>query len=601
MDGYYYYTRFEEGNEYPVYCRKKGSLKAKEEIMLNVNEMAKGHSYYDVSTIDVSKSNNIIAYGVDTFSRRLYTICFKDLATGKVLKDKILNTSGSVAWANDNKTVFYTIKDKDLRPFKVFKHVIGTDVSKDAEVYHEQDNTFDVFVYKTKSKEYIIIGSGSTLSNECRFISADKPDSKFKIIQPREKEHEYSVLQYKDKFYILTNYKAKNFRLMETSISSPGKENWKEVIPCRDDVLLEDMEIFRDFMVIGQRNKGLTQLSVIKWADMSEYLINFDEETYTTGISVNMEFNTDTLRFDYASLTMPRSVYDFNMNTKEKVLMKRQEVVGDFNPDNYKSERVYVTAGDGAKIPVSLVYRKGIRKDGSNPLLLYGYGSYGICIDPGFNYARLSLLDRGFIFAIAHIRGGVDMGRQWYDDGKMLNKKNTFTDFIACAEYFINEKYTDKDKLFAMGGSAGGLLIGAVINMKPEFFKAVVAQVPFVDVVTTMLDETIPLTTGEYDQWGNPNEKKYYDYILSYSPYDNVEKKNYPAMLVTTGLHDSQVQYWEPAKWVAKLRDMKTDDNIILLHTNMDVGHGGASGRFEPYRETALEFAFMLDQLKIYK
>ena len=598
-EGYYYYSRFEEGKEYPVYCRKKESLKAEEEILLNVNEMAEGYGFYHVAGLTVSTNNNLIAFGVDTVSRRKYTIHFKDLTTGEILPDEIPNTAGQAAWANDNKTVFYSIKDDSLRSYKIFKHILGSEVSADKEIFHEKDVTFDTYVYKCKSKKYLFIASNSTLSTEYQYLDADSPDGKFKIIQPREKDLEYDVDHYKDNFYIRTNLDAKNFRLVETPVNKTSKENWTEVIPHRVDVLLEGFEIFKNFLVVSERKDGLIQLRVIKWDGREDHYIDFGEETYMAYISNNPEFDTDLLRFGYTSLTTPRSTFDYDMNTMEKKLLKQQEVVGDFDSDNYHAERLYATAKDGVKIPISLVYKKGLEKNGDNPLLLYGYGSYGASMNASFSSVRLSLLDRGFVYALAHIRGGQEMGRYWYEDGKLLKKKNTFTDFIACAEHLITEKFTSPSKLFTSGASAGGLLMGAVLNMRPDLFKGVIAGVPYVDVVTTMLDDSVPLTTGEYDEWGNPNNKEYYDYMLSYSPYDNVKAKDYPALLVTTGLHDSQVQYWEPAKWVAKLRELKTDDNILLLHTNMEAGHGGVSGRFRRYKETALEYAFMLDLIGI--
>ena len=600
-EGYYYYTRFEEGKEYPIYCRKKGSLEEDEEILLNVNEMAEGYKFYNVAGFTVSSDNNLIAFGVDTVSRRKYTIYFKNLTMGEILKDQIPNTSGRAAWANDNKTVFYAVKDETLRPFMIKKHVLGTDVSKDKEIFHEADNTFNTFVYKSRSKEFLFIGSFHTLSSEFRYLDADNPDGEFKILQQREKDLEYSVDHYKDRFYIRTNWKAKNFRLMETPIDKTTKENWKEVIPHREDVLLEQFEIFKDFLVVNERKKGLTNLRIIKWEDKAEHYLDFGEETYTAYIANNPEFDTELLRFGYTSLTTPSSVFDYNMNTKEKKLLKQQEVVGDFDSKNYNAERLYATAKDGIKVPISLVYRKGLEKNGDNPLFLYGYGSYGATMNPYFNSVRLSLLDRGFVYAIAHIRGGQEMGRWWYEDGKLLKKKNTFTDFIACAEHLIAEKFTRPEKLFAEGGSAGGLLMGAVVNMRPDLFKGIIAAVPWVDVITTMLDDSVPLTTSEFDEWGDPKKKEYYDYMLSYSPYDNVEAKDYPAMLVTTGLHDSQVQYFEPAKWVAKLRSLKTDKNLLILDTDMASGHGGASGRFKRHKRTSLEYAFILDLLGIKK
>ncbi len=600
--GYYYYTRFEEGKEYPVYCRKKDNIDAQEEILLNVNEMAEGYDYFQVAGFTVSPDNMKIAYGLDTVSRRKYTVYFKDLATGEIYPDAIPLTTGGAFWANDNKTVFYTQKDDEtLRPQKIFRHILGTPVEKDVLIFYEEDETFNSFVYKTKSDKYMMIVSSSTLSDEYKFLDANDPMGKFTIIQPRERNLEYSVDHYKDKFYIVTNLEAKNFRLMETPVNSPGKANWKELIAHREDVYLNDIEIFTDYLVVEERKNGLNQLRIINWNDGTEHYLDFGEEVYVANTSTNPEFDSKWLRYSYSSLTTPNSVYDYNMDTHEKKLLKQQEVIGDFDPSNYEAKRLYATASDGVKVPISLVYRKGIRLDGKNPLLLYGYGSYGYTIDPYFNSVRLSLLDRGFVYAIAHVRGGQIYGRQWYEDGKLFKKMNTFTDFNSCAAYLIEQKYTGTDKLFAQGGSAGGLLMGAIVNLRPDLYKGIIADVPFVDVVTTMLDEDIPLTTAEYDEWGNPNEQDYYAYMLSYSPYDNVEPKDYPAMLVTTGLYDSQVQYWEPAKWVAKLRDMKTDNHLLLLHTNMEAGHGGASGRFERYKETAMEYAFMFKLLGIKK
>jgi oligopeptidase B len=559
--------------------------------------MAEGYSFYQVTGLSVSHDNKILSYGVDTLSRRKYTIRFKNLETGEIYDDQILNTTGSSAWAADNATIFYTRKDEvTLRPDRIFRHKVGDDPEQDALVYNETDETFRCSVYLSKSMKYIMIGSFSTLSTEYRYLDAMHPMADFNVFLPRQREHEYFISHYKDRFYIRTNYEAKNFRLMETGLDNTALDKWKEVIPHRSDVLLEDYEVFSDFLALQERENGLTGIRVMSHDGANDYYIDFEEQTYMVYLSTNLDFDTDVVRYGYTSLTIPNSVYDYNMSSKEAKLMKRQEVVGGYNPDDYYAERLFATAKDGVKVPVSLVYKKGMKKDGENPTLLYGYGSYGASMDPYFSSVRLSLLDRGFIYAIAHIRGGEEMGRQWYEDGKLLKKKNTFTDFISCAEYLLDEKYTSEDKLFAMGGSAGGLLMGAVVNMRPDLFKGVVAAVPFVDVVTTMLDESIPLTTGEYDEWGNPNEKEYYDYMLSYSPYDNVEAKDYPAMLVTTGLHDSQVQYWEPAKWVARLREMKTNDEPLLLWVNMDFGHGGASGRFQRYKEVALEYAFMIDE-----
>jgi len=595
-EGYLYYTRYEEGKDYPVFCRKNGNLEAPEEVMLDGNAMSAGYPFFSLAGLEVSPDNSLLAYGVDTVSRRLYTLRFKNLKTGETLADEIPNTEGTAAWANDNATAFYTLKDTTtLRPYRVMKHVLGTDPKTDTEVFVETDETFTTGVQKSKSKKLLIISSESTLTTEYRYLDADHPEGGFQVIQPRERGLEYHAEHFGDKFYIRTNAQARNFRLMAAPVSRTTKENWTEVIPHRDDILFEDFEVFENFLVVEERKSGLTQIRVIRWVDRAERAVDFGEETYSASIGNNPEFESDWLRFDYSSLTTPDSVYDYGMATGEKRLLKRQAVLGEFNPEDYQAERLFAEAPDGARIPLSVVYRKGFRKDGESPLLLYGYGSYGASEADDFSAARLSLLDRGFAFAVAHVRGGSEMGRAWYEDGKLLKKKNTFTDFIACAEFLVARKYTRPGKLFAMGGSAGGLLMGAVVNLKPDLFCGVVAQVPYVDVVTTMLDSGIPLTTDEYDEWGNPNGKEYYDYMLSYSPYDNVAAKDYPAMLVTTGLHDSQVQYWEPAKWVARLRAMKTDRRPLLLYTNMDGGHGGASGRFRRLRETALEYAFLLD------
>ena len=593
--GYYYYTRYEEGKEYPIHCRKKGSLDAQEEILLNVNEMAKEYSYYSVVGLNVSTNNRFLAYGVDTLSRRKYTIHIKDLETGEILEDGIPLTTGGSTWANDNKSLYYSRKDEQtLRSSHIFLHQRGSNPEADSLIYHEEDETFSTYVYKTKSDRFIVIGSGSTLTNEYRVQEADNVDEEFRIIQPRVRGLEYSISHFGDHFYILTNEDAVNFKLMKTPLDATGMENWTEVVPHREDVMLEGVDFFNDYRVLIERKEGLNYLRVTNLSDGQHHYIEFLEEVYDAGLSVNPEFDTELLRISYTSLTTPASTYDYNMSTRERTLLKRQEVIGDFDPDYYETRRIYAEASDGTKIPMSIVYRTGMEKNGENPTLIYGYGSYGATMDPYFSSVRLSLLDRGFIFAIAHIRGGQIKGRPWYEDGKLLNKKNTFTDFIACSEVLINQGYTNPDKLFAMGGSAGGLLMGTVLNLRPELYKGVIAAVPFVDVVTTMLDESIPLTTGEYDEWGNPNEKEYYEYMLSYSPYDQVEAKAYPNILVTTGLHDSQVQYWEPAKWVAKLRDKKTDKNLLLLYCNMDTGHGGASGRFEKFREVAMEYTFLL-------
>lgn len=593
-NGYYYYQRYEKGKEYKIYCRKKGSLDAKEEVILDVNQSAKDHSYYDATGLNVSPDNKILAYGEDTVSRRKYTIRFKNLETGEMLKDKVLNTTGIPIWANDNKTVFYAARDKALRSYKIFKHQLGQDPAKDAEVYHEKDETYTTFVFKSKSEKYIMIGNNSTVSGEYMFLDADKPDGKFSIIEPRQRGHEYYANHSGDAFYIRTNLNAKNFKIMKTPVNKTGKENWKDLVPHRGDVMVEAFELFKQYIVIFERKNGLTQLRIKAWDGSDDHYVPFEEESFFAFASDNKEYDSQLFRFKYTSMTTPVTYYDYHMKQKAKKLLKQEEVVGDFSPANYKTERLYATAADGVKVPVTVVYRKGIQKNGDNPLMLIGYGSYGYSMDPYFQSNLLSFLDRNVIIALAHIRGGSEMGRQWYDDGKLLKKKNTFTDFIACAEHLVAEKYTTPKKLFAMGGSAGGLLMGAIINMRPDLFKGIIAAVPFVDVITTMLDDSIPLTTVEYDEWGNPNDKKYYDYMLSYSPYDNVEAKEYPAMMATTGLHDSQVQYWEPAKWVAKLRHKKTDKNLLLMHTDLEAGHGGASGRFKRHRDTALYYAFIL-------
>jgi len=598
LNGYWYIKKFEEGKGYPIYTRRKGTLDAPEEVLFDVNEMAEGHSYYKLSGISVSPDNKLVAYGIDTVSRRQYIIHIKNLETGEIYKERIENTTGSATWAADNKTLFYANKDEQtLRSEKIYKHKLGDDVANDEVVFHEEDETYITFVYKSKSKKYLIIGSYSTLTMEYRILEADNPDGEFRVFQERVRGLEYGISHYKDHFYVMSNKDASiNFKLSKTPEDRTGMEHWEDIIPHRPDVLLEDVEIFKDFLVLSERDNGLNKIRIMRWDGKEDYYLPFDNETYTANTGTNVDFDTDTLRYSYNSMTTPASVIDFNMVTKTKVVKKEQEVLGGkFDKNNYTSERLWATAADGTKIPMSVMYKKGIKKDGSNPVLQYAYGSYGSTIDPYFSSARLSLLDRGFIYVIAHVRGGEYLGRNWYDEGKLMDKKNTFTDFIDCSKYLIEQKYTSPKHLYASGGSAGGLLMGAIANLNPELYNGIIASVPFVDVVTTMLDDSIPLTTGEYDEWGNPNDKEYYAYMKSYSPYDNVEAKAYPNMLVTTGLHDSQVQYWEPAKWVAKLRELKTDNNILLLHTNMDAGHGGASGRFESLKEVAEEYAFLLD------
>lgn len=595
-NGYWYYTRYESGKEYPVYCRKKGTLDSPEEIMLNVNDMAEGYSYFHVRGFKVSEDNNLVAYGVDTVSRRRYTLYLKDLRSGKIIDSPVPNTEGYVAWANDNKTFFYTMKDSlTLRSDRILRHKLGTDPANDILVYTEKDETFSTGITKTKSKKFLVIYSASTLTNDYQILDANQPQGNFRRFSPRERGIEYSITHFKDRFYVVTNLDAPNFRLMETPDTKTERTHWKEKIPNRKDTLLEGMEIFSNYMVLSERAQANTLMRIIDQKNGKKHYVEAEEDAYTVSPSVNVDFNTEWLRYEYSSLTTPNSTFDYNMRTGEKNLLKEQEVLGGYNKEDYQTERLLATGRDGVNIPISIVYKKGVKKDGKNPTLLYGYGSYGYSTDPYFSATRLSLIDRGFIYAIAHIRGGQEMGRQWYEDGKMFKKKNTFTDFIDCGHFLIEEGYTTADNLFAMGGSAGGLLMGAVVSMEPQLFKGVIAKVPFVDVVTTMLDDKIPLTTSEFDEWGNPDNLESYMYMLEYSPYDQVKAQAYPHMLVTTGLHDSQVQYWEPAKWVAKLREMKTDENTLLLRTDMETGHGGASGRFRVYRDIAQEYAFLLD------
>lgn len=594
-NGYFYYSRYEKGMEYALNCRKKGSLESEEEIIVDQNDRAQGHDYYSLGGLAITDNNKIVAIGEDVISRRIYKIQFKSLETDEMLNDVLENTTGSVTWASDNKTMFYSQKDETLRSYKIFRHVLGTPQEEDVLVFHEEDTTFNTFVYRTKSKKFIIIGSGSTLSAEYRYVEAANPEEEFTMFQTREDEHEYGIAHYDGYWYVSTNWNAKNFRLMKTPEGETSKESWVDVIAHREDVLLEDLEIFNDYLVLGERQDGLTNLRIIPWDGSEEHYIKFNDPAYMVYSSVNRDYDTHILRYGYTSMTTPSSVFDYNMETRKQELLKQQEIIGGYDVSKYESKRFMALARDGKKVPISLVYKKELKEPLGNPMLLYAYGSYGYSIDPGFSSTRLTLLDRGFVFAIAHIRGSQTLGREWYDDGKMMHKKNTFFDFIDCAEFLVKEQYTTPEHLYAMGGSAGGLLMGAIINYRPELWNGVVAAVPFVDVVTTMLDETIPLTTGEFDEWGNPKEEEAYHYIKSYSPYDNVEPRSYPNMLVTTGLHDSQVQYWEPAKWVAKLRDVKTDKNTLLMKTNMEAGHGGASGRFEGLKETALEYAFIFD------
>ncbi|WP_373707666.1 S9 family peptidase [Kaistella sp.] len=593
---YWYIVRFEKGKEHPLFTRKFQTLENEEELLLDVNVLAEGQKFFEVGSVAVSPNNKLMSYSSDNMGRRIYAINFKNLETGEILQDVIGNTTGKAVWANDNEHVFYIRKDDSLRAFQVFLHQLGTDSSQDVLIFHEADDTFDVNVFKTKSLEYIFISSSSTISDEQRFIPADNVMADWKIIQPRIDNLEYAVEHYQDEFYIITNADdATNFKIVKTKVANPGIENWVEVIPHLEEVLLEGFEIFKNYLVLEERREGLLQLKIINTNDDSFHYLPFSDPTYTAYIGLNLEFDTEKLRFGYTSLAQPSSTFEYDMKERTTTLLKQQEVLGEqFSPENYVSERIWATARDGKKVPISLVYHEDTPKSAETPLLLYGYGSYGHTIDASFSNVRLSLLNRGFIYAIAHVRGGEYMGREWYEDGKMLFKKNTFFDFIDAAKYLVKENYTSEKHLYAMGGSAGGLLMGAIINYEPELFNAIVAQVPFVDVVTTMLDETIPLTTGEFDEWGNPKDKEYYDYIKSYSPYDNIEAKDYPHILITTGLHDSQVQYWEPAKWTARLRELKTDSNILVFKTDMTSGHGGASGRFESLKEDSLEYAFLM-------
>ena len=596
-NGYFYITRYEKGKQYPIYSRKKEHLEAEEQIMFDVNQMSKGYEYYKLGGLNISPNNKLAVFATDTVSRRQYFLRIKNLETGEIHKDIIDNTTGGSVWANDNKTIFYTKKNPvTLRSEKIYRHVLGTPTSEDVEVYHEKDETFGTYVTISKSKKYIIIGSYSTTSTEAQFLEADNPTGEFKILQPRVKDLEYNVEHYKENFYLLTNKdKATNFKLMKTPVTKTTLENWIDVIPHREDTLLEDFSIFKEYLVLEERSNGLNKVRIKRWDNKEDYYLPFNEETYSVGVYGNPEFDTDIIRYSYNSFTTPSSIIDFNMNDKTKDIKKEQEVLGGkFKKENYISKRVWAPARDGKKVAISLVYHKDTQLNENTPLLQYAYGSYGYTIPDSFSTTRLSLLDRGFVYALAHIRGSEYLGRNWYEDGKMLNKKNTFTDFIDCSKYLIGNKYTSSKHLYAMGGSAGGLLMGAIINMNPELYNGIIAAVPFVDVISTMLDDSIPLTTGEYDEWGNPNDKDFYDYIKSYSPYDQVDSKAYPNMLVTTGFHDSQVQYWEPAKWVAKLRELKTDDNLLLLRTNMGAGHGGASGRFEALKETAKDYTFIL-------
>ena len=598
-DDYYYYHRTEEGKQYRIYCRKKGGLEAEEEILLDVNELAEGKDYMYLGVYEVSPDHNLLAFGVDTTGSERYTLRVKNLETGEVYPDVIDSVSTSFEWANDNQTFFYTIMDEAWRPFKFFRHRLGDEVENDVLVFHEKDDAFFLDVQKSKSMDYLFIQLGSMNTTEVYYLDAGKPAGKFKLVHPRQHEMEYELFHHGDHFYIVTNDNAKNFKLMQAPIASPSKENWTEVIPHRDSVKLDRIEVFKDYMVLYERENGLKQIRIKDFATDEIHTVEFPEPVYTFWQAWNPDYKAQLLRFNYSSFLTPESVYDYNMKTKERELKKQKEVLGGYDPDQYQSERTFATARDGTRIPVSMVYKKDVVQDGSNPLYVYAYGAYGSSVDPYFSSNRVSLLDRGFVYARAHVRGGGEMGRYWYDDGKLLSKKNTFTDFIAACEHLIAEKYTSSEKLVVSGVSAGGLLIGSVVNMRPDLFKIVIADVPFVDLINTMLDPSIPLTVIEYEEWGNPNKKEYFDYMLSYSPYDNVEAEDYPNMLILASLNDTRVQYWESAKWTAKLRAKKTDSNRLLLKTIMGAGHGGVSGRYDRLKEIAFEYAFVLDVLGI--
>ncbi|RME30731.1 MAG: S9 family peptidase [Candidatus Zixiibacteriota bacterium] len=596
---YFYYYREEKGKQYRIYCRKKGSLEAEEQILLDVNKLAEGKDFMRIGTYQISPDHNLLLFSTDDKGNERYTLHVKNLNTGEVYPDSIPNTTGDAVWANANKTIFYTIPDDAWRPYKLYRHLLGTPTDKDVMVFHEPDEMFWMGISRTKSDAYIIMDLGSNTTSEAWFLPADSPTAKLRIIAPRRHMIEYSVSHHGDDFYILTNDEATDFRVMKAPVSSPDRAHWTEVVPHHLGTKIDAIELFSDYMVRYQRENGLRTIVVDRFSTGENYHIDFPEPVYTYSRGDNPEYTGDNLRFTYMSLVSPDAVYDYNMATRERVLRKERKVKGGYDKSLYTSERLFAKATDGTPVPISLVYRKGLKKDGNNPLLLYGYGAYGASMDPWFSTSRLSLLDRGFVFAIAHIRGGGEMGRRWYENGKLMHKRNTFTDFIDCAKYLIEQKYTNPNKLVIQGGSAGGLLIGAVLNMRPDLFKVAIAQVPFVDIVNTMLDETIPLTAIEWEEWGDPHKEDFFRYMLSYSPYDNVKPQAYPAMLVRAGLNDTRVGYWEPAKWVAKLRATKTDDHLLLLKTNMGAGHGGASGRYDYLKDVAFNYAFILDQLGI--
>jgi oligopeptidase B len=596
--GHWYYTRFETGKEYPIFARKAGTLDAPEQVMLDANRLAEGHGFYQVGAMAIAPDNQLLAWVDHTVGRRQFTLRFKDLASGAVLPDRIENVDPYVAWTADSASVLYMEKHPEtLLGYRVRRHILGTDPASDVLVYEQDDESFYTSVGVTKDERYIVIFAQSTVSTEWRYADAADPDLAFKVFLPRERDHEYHIDHLAGRWIIRSNWQAPNFRLLEAKVGEASdRTKWKELVAHRDDAFVHGFDVFKDFLAIEERSGAMRKIRIRPWSGDEDFFIAADEPAYTTGLGQNAEIDTHIVRYEYSSLTTPSTIYDYDIHTGERQLMKRMPVLGTFDPSHYRTELVWATARDGVKIPVSLVYHVGVKRDGTAPMLQYGYGSYGLSMDPEFSIARLSLLDRGFVYAIAHIRGGQEMGRRWYEQGRLLNKKNTFTDFIDVTRFLVREGYADPKRVSAMGGSAGGLLMGAVANMAPEDYRAVVAQVPFVDVVTTMLDESIPLTTNEFDEWGNPKKKEYYDYMLSYSPYDNVARQEYPAMFVTTGLWDSQVQYYEPAKWVARLRARKTGPNALLYRTTMEAGHGGKSGRFQRFREIAEEYAFILDQ-----
>ena len=599
LKDYYYYSRTEEGQAYGIFCRKYQSLDAAEEILLDQNKLAADEEFFSLGAASVSPNQQILAYSTDTTGAEQYTLKFLDLTTQKLYSETIANTYYSLGWGNDDRTVFYTKVDSANRPYQLWRHTLGSSPSDDVLVYQENNEAFYLSVGKTRSRDYILLDLSSKVTSEVHYLDANNPSEEFKLFQPRQTGIEYSIEHHSNRFYIVTNEEAMNFKLMSTSVDATDKSNWKTVIPHREDVMLEGIDAFADYLIIYEREAGLPTARIQTLATEEITQLTFPEPSYSFYGGNNPEFNTTKFRFSYSSMTTPSSVFDYDLKTGERELKKETEVLGGYDRTQYQSERLMATANDGTKIPISLVYKKGIDRNGSNPLWLTGYGSYGYAYPVTFSSIRLSLLDRGFVCAIAHIRGGEEMGRKWYEDGKFLHKKNTFTDFIACAEHLIAENWTQSDRLVISGGSAGGLLMGAVVNERPDLFKAVVADVPFVDVLTTILDTSLPLTVLEWEEWGDPNDPKYYDYIKSYSPYDNVTPQNYPAMLITAGLNDSRVKYWEPAKWTAKLRELKTDDKLLLLKTNMSAGHGGASGRYESLKEIAFEYAFVLDRLEI--